>query len=104
MSKTIPFVVAALVLAVQSVYAQPKAPQGSVVISSEPGKASVVSMAEATATVVEINKSARIVTLKGANGRTLDVVCGEEVKNFAQIHVGDNVKVTYKEALTLELK
>ena len=61
-------------------------------------------MAEATATVVEINKSTRVVTLKGANGRMLDVVCGEEVKNFAQIHVGDNVKVSYKEALTLELK
>ena len=104
MSKTIPFVVAALVLAIQSAYAQPKAPQGSVVVSSEPGKASVVSMAEATATVVEVNKSTRVVTLKGANGRTLDVVCGDEVKNFAQIHVGDNVKVSYREALTLELK
>ncbi len=104
MSRIIPFIVAALTLGFQVVYAQPKAPQGSTVVSSEPGKASVVTVAEATATVVEINNSTRVVKLKSANGRMLDVVCGDEVKNFAQIHVGDNVKVSYKEALTLELK
>ena len=104
MSRTIPFIVTAIAFGVQVAYAQPKAPEGSVVVSSEPGKAAVVSVAEATATVVEINKATRVVTLKGANGRTLDVVCGDEVKNFAQIHVGDNVKVSYKEALTLALK
>jgi hypothetical protein len=104
MSRTISFIVAAIALGVQVAYAQPKAPQGAVVVSSEPGKASVVTVAEATATVVAINKTTRVVTLKGAQGRTLDVVCGDEVKNFAQIHVGDDVKVSYKEALTLELK
>jgi hypothetical protein len=31
-------------------------------------------------------------------------VCGDEVKNFSQIHVGNDVKVTYNEALTLELQ
>ena len=92
MSKTIPLIVAV------------KAPQSSAVVSSEPGKASIVTVAEATATVVAINKATRVVTLKGASGRTLDVVCGDEVRNFAQIHVGDDVKVSYKEALTLELK
>lgn len=104
MSRTIPFVVAAIAFGIQVAYAQPKAPQSSVVVSSSPGKAAVVTTAEATATVVEINKATRVVTLKGANGRALDVVCGDEVKNFAQIHVGDNVKVSYQEALTLELK
>lgn len=104
MSRTIPFIVAAMAFGFQLAYAQPKAPQGAVVVSSEPGKAAVVTVAEATATVVEINKSTRVVTLKDAHGHTLDVACGDEVKNFAQIHVGDDVKVSYKEALTLELK
>ena len=104
MSRTIPFVVAAIALGCQLAYAQPKAPQGATVVASEPGKVAVVTVAEATATVVAINKATRVVTLKGAQGRTLDVVCGDEVKNFAQIRVGDNVKVSYKEALTLELK
>ena len=104
MSKTIPLIVAVIALGFQVAYAQPKAPQSSAVVSSEPGKASIVTVAEATATVVAINKATRVVTLKGASGRTLDVVCGDEVRNFAQIHVGDDVKVSYKEALTLELK
>ena len=97
-------IVAVIALGFQVAYAQPKAPQSSAVVSSEPGKASIVTVAEATATVVAINKATRVVTLKGASGRTLDVVCGDEVRNFAQIHVGDDVKVSYKEALTLELK
>jgi len=104
MSRIIPFIVAALALGFQVVYAQPKAPQGSTVVSSEPGKASVVTVAEATATVVEINNSTRVVKLKAANGRMLDVVCGDEVKNFAQIRVGDFVVVNFVQALSLELQ
>ena len=104
MKRTIPLVVAVIALGCQLAYAQPKAPQAAVVVTSEPGKASMVTVAEATATVVAINKATRVVTLKAAHGRTLDVVCGDEVKNFAQIHVGDDVKVNYREALTLELK
>ena len=104
MRKTIPFVIAAIALGCPLAYAQPKAPQGATVIASEPGKAVAVSVVEATATVVAINASTRTVTLKGAQGRLVDVVCGDEVRNFAQIHVGDNVQVKYQEALTLELK
>lgn len=104
MRKTIPFIIAAIALGCPLAYAQPKAPQGGVVIASEPGKAAIVGVVEATATVMAINASTRTVTLKGPQGRTLDVVCGDEVKNFAQIRVGDNVKVSYQEALTLELK
>jgi len=84
MTRTIPFIVAAIACGFQTAYAQPKAPQGAVVVASEPGKASVVTVAEATATVVAINKATRVVTLKGADGRTLDVACGDEVRNFAQ--------------------
>ena len=50
-----------------------------------------------------IDKATRTVTLKGPQ-RTVDVVCGDEVRNFDQIRVGDNVVVKYVEALTLELK
>jgi len=104
MRKAIPFIIAAIALGCPLAYAQPKAPQRSTVVASEPGKAVAVSVVEATATVVAINTATRTVTLKGADGRLVDVVCGDEVKNFAQISVGDNVKVSYQEALTLELK
>ena len=72
-------------------------------VTSEPGKASIVSTAEVTATITAIDKTTRTVTLKGPN-RTVDVVAGEEVRNFDRLKVGDRVAVKYVEALTLELK
>ena len=104
MNTRIPVIFAAAALGCQVAYAQPKAPQGAAVVSSEPGKAAAVAVVEATLTVVAINPKTRVITLKGASGKTMDVEAGDEVKNFAQIRVGDNVKVQYREALTLELK
>ena len=104
MHKAIPFIIAAIALGGPLAHAQPKAPQRSTGVASEPGKAVAVSVVEATATVVAINTATRTVTLKRADGHLVEVVCGDEVKNFAQISVGDNVKVSYQEALTLELK
>jgi len=76
---------------------------GSAVVTSEPGKASAVMLAEVRATVVAIDKATRTVTLKGPQ-RTVDVVAGDEVKNFDKIRVGDEVAVRYHEALSLELR
>jgi len=76
---------------------------GGTVVASEPGKAAVVSTVEVTATVVALDRATRTVTLKGPQ-QTVDVVAGDEVRNFAQIKVGDRVIVKYVEALSLELK
>ena len=81
----------------------PKPPVAGAVVASEPGKAAVVAAAEVSATVVAIDRATRTVTLRGPK-RTIDVVCGDEVKNFDQIRVGDAVVVQYIQALTLELK
>jgi len=72
-------------------------------VASEPGKVAVVAAAEISATVVAIAKSTRTLTLKGPQ-RTVDVIVGDEVRNFDQIRLGDRVVVKYQEALTLELK
>src|SRR5215510_8056643 len=95
----------AVVLAagVPAAHAQKPAATGASVVASEPGKAAMVTTAEITATVVSIDKATRTVTLKGPK-RTVDIVAGDEVKNFDQIRVGDRVVVKYAEALTLELK
>jgi hypothetical protein len=82
----------------------PKPPvTGGAVVVSEPGKAVAADMVEVTATVTAIDKATRTVTLKGPGGRSADVVCGDEVKNFDQIRVGDKVTVVYQQALSLEL-
>ena len=101
MRKAIPFLVLATALASQVALAQPSS---TVATSSAPGKASAVATTEVTAQVTAIDKATRTVTLKGPQGKTMDIVAGEEVRNFNQIKVGDKVTVQYAEALSLELK
>jgi hypothetical protein len=84
--------------------AQKPEAKGGAVVASEPGKAAVVRAAEISAQIVSIDKATRTVTLKGPQGNVVDVVAGDEVKNFAQIKVGDFVVVRYAQALTLELR
>jgi hypothetical protein len=104
MKRIIPLTLAAIVMGALPAQAQQSPMKGGTVVASEPGKAAVVSVAEITATVVAIDKGSRTVTLKGPKGNSVDVVAGEQVKNFDQIRVSDQVNVRYEEALTLELK
>ena len=85
-------------------FAQKPAAAGGAVVTSEPGRASVVRAAELSAQVVGIDKATRTVTLKGPKGNVVDIVAGDEVKNFDQIKLGDFVVARYAEALTLELR
>jgi hypothetical protein len=102
MRKTVSFMLAAAVLGAPSAYAQ-KPLQGGTVVASEPGKAAMASTVEVGAVVTGIDKTTRTITLKGPK-RTIDVVAGDEVRNFDQIKVGDTVMVKYVESLSLELK
>lgn len=58
---------------------------------------------EARATVTAVDPSTRMVTLKTADGQTVDVQAGPAVKNFEQIRVGDTVKATYTEAVAFRV-
>ncbi len=58
----------------------------------------------ATATVEAIDLASRMVTLKGSKGNTFTFKAGEEVKNLAQVKVGDQVVVKYYESLAVEVK
>ncbi|HUL91539.1 MAG TPA: hypothetical protein VLV56_04240 [Burkholderiales bacterium] len=78
--------------------------KGGTVVASEPGKAAAVRAVKLTAQVVAIDKASRTVSLKGPKGNVVDVVAGDEVKNFAQINVGDFVVVEFLQSLSLELQ
>ena len=78
--------------------------KGGAVVTSEPGKASAARAVQISAQVIGIDKATRTVTLKGPKGNAVDVVAGDEVRNFDQIKVGDFVVVRYAQALTLELR
>jgi hypothetical protein len=61
-----------------------------------------VSVAETvtkTATIVTIDKTARMVTLQGKDGFTVNVLCGPEVQRFDALKVGDTVTVRYHESV-----
>jgi hypothetical protein len=55
-----------------------------------------------SATVTKIDTKNRVITFKNKNGE-LDIVAGPEVKNFAQIKVGDRLDVQYVLAIAIEL-
>jgi hypothetical protein len=76
---------------------------GEAIVASEPGKAAAMKTVELRGTVTAIDKARRAVSVKGAT-RTVEVIAGDEVRNFDQIKVGDEMVVRFIEALTLELK
>ena len=91
-------------LAIAAAIAWPAAAQTGVVAGSTPGKVGVAQTVKLTATITAIDKATRDVTLKGPQGNEVVVTAGPDVKNFANMHVGDQVDVQYVEAVTLELK
>jgi len=77
---------------------------GSAVVGKEPGKVAMAQSVKATATIAAIDAATRAITLKGPKGNEVVVTAGPQVKNFAQLKVGDQVNIEYVESLALELK
>jgi hypothetical protein len=91
--------VALLTFAMQSA-----AQTGATIVGKGPGVAGAAQTVKIVATITAIDKANRDVTLKGPQGREVTIHAGPDVKNFAQMKVGDQVAAEYVEALTLELK
>lgn len=58
---------------------------------------------EITATVEAIDRQSRMVSLRATDGRTAAVHAGPDVRNFDQINTGDQVVVSYYEAIGAEV-
>lgn len=71
--------------------------------TSRPAKV-ITELATITATVEDVNKGKRTVTLKSEDGRSDTVVVGKDVKNFDQIKKGDTVKATYYMSAAIEVR
>jgi len=86
-------------------FALPAAAQtGAVVAGKSPGAAGIAQTVKVSATITAIDKATRSVTMKGPKGREVTIVAGPEVRNFAQLKVGDQVEAQYVESLAIELK
>jgi hypothetical protein len=57
----------------------------------------------ATAAVIAVDKPSRTVTLRSTDGRVFQIVAPPEVRNFDQIAVGNELRVTYRVALAAKL-
>lgn len=84
--------------------AQQPGTAGGTIVASEPGRVVAAREAQVSAQVVGLDKTTRTVTLKGPKGNVVDIVAGDEVRNFDQIKVGDFVVARYVQSLTLELR
>ena len=56
---------------------------------------------QATARVQAIDYTTRQVTLRGPEGNVFEIHAGPEVKNLANVHVGDDVVATYYESVAI---
>ena len=60
-------------------------------------------IATSTATVEKIDHETRMVTLRGAGGKAVTFRAGDNVKNLAQVNVGDRVVAQYHESLVFDV-
>jgi hypothetical protein len=77
---------------------------GTTHTETSPGKGSVVHKQTVVATVEAVDAAKGEVTLKGPKGNVFPLTVGPEVRNLAQLKVGDKVVVRYLEALSLTLR
>lgn len=80
--------------------AEPAPVEQSAAPQDKPGKGEA-GLIVVTATVKAIDKKKRVVTLKYPDGKEAKIKCGPEVRNFAQIKVGDEVKAEMLESVEL---
>jgi Cu/Ag efflux protein CusF len=84
--------------------AQQPSNETKVMTDTSPGQATMAQTRSVIATVEAIDMAQRQVTLKGPEGKVSTLTLGPEVRNLEQVKVGDRVKASYLEALSLTLK
>lgn len=104
--KTAPALFALGVLAAACLPAAAQKPAATVdaAVATAPGKAAVGQTVKTSATITHIDQATRTVKMKRQDGKEVEMVVGEEARNFDQLKVGDRVHVEYTEAVALELK
>jgi Cu/Ag efflux protein CusF len=75
-----------------------------VVVETRPGAGGAAAAVTASGTITAIDAETRTVTIRGDGGRVVSLVAGPDVRNFAQLAVGQRVNAEYFQSLTLELK
>lgn len=82
---------------------QPPA-EGALVVERQPGEVGAASAVVVRGAITAVDKEHREFTVRRPKGDEVVVTAGEEVRNFDQIKVGDQVVFRQTEAVVLELK
>jgi hypothetical protein len=101
-TKTLTIALATALLAAGCAQPEKATPAQSATVGAS-GPAAAIAL-KSTATVTSVNRKTREVTLKRADGSTVTVIAGQEVRNFNQIKVGDLVETEVIEALAVVLE
>ncbi|UNK56298.1 hypothetical protein MNQ95_08925 [Pseudoxanthomonas daejeonensis] len=54
--------------------------------------------------ITRVDRTQRMVTIRGADGGEVDFFAGEQVRNFERLQVGDRVALDYTTAVALEIQ
>ena len=71
--------------------------------AAEPPSWATGDIRQGTATVQAVDQSTRMVTLKGPKGKLTTFKAGDEVRNLAQVKVGDVVTFTYFQSVAVRV-
>jgi len=77
--------------------------EGRAAPNTQGDAAATMTVSQVTATVESIDLATRMVTLVRPDGKSVVVQAGEQVRNLAQVKVGDKVTVEYYEGLAAEI-
>ena len=103
--KLVKLSIAALCLACASACSTPEvAAPAAAAPAPAPRGETLIATVEVTAIVTAIDQKTREVTLKKDDGTEVTFVASEDVKNLAQVKVGDVLHVVYAEALAYEVR
>lgn len=102
--KRLGIAVLALGLATAAQAQVPAKPATPTAAAAQPTGQAVMASVTVTATVTAINQKTRAVTLTAQNGQVYSFIADTAVKNLAQVKQGDNVTVTYMEALAYDVR
>jgi Cu/Ag efflux protein CusF len=103
MKRLVSLFLAVLALLPALAFAQ-NAPAAGVVVQKEKGAVRGAQSIVVEGAISAIDQESRRLTIKGGGGNEVSLVAGPEVKNFAQLKVGDIVTLKFIQSLALELK
>jgi hypothetical protein len=90
----------ALILAISSVTVSQATGQTKPQTPGDPNAAPI----KVTATIEAIDRTARLITLKGPQGNLTTVYADKSMKRFDELKVGDSVTATYYESIAVNVR